>query len=256
MYSIVIFSETEETEIVPSEWLSIDKSVTYWPRYKASICSVAVIKREEPNEAWKKSSRVAVETHQSSLPAIPPLTPDISQKKSSRVAVEIHSLPDTPHLTPVPPETPQKKSSRVAVEIHSLPDTPHLTPVPPETPQLYKLLAEISGQVRQNTLLLQALHKKRDSCEVGDADYDFPLRTLTCVKTMEARLVEQEAKRCLTRYLCSLGGATSKDVLHRILRHVMTDELANKFNWRGRGAKSPFSALILAKVIIANRDFQ
>ena len=53
-----------------------------------------------------------------------------------------------------------------------------------------------------------------------------------------------------TRYLCSLGGTTPKDIVHRIMKYVITDELARKFNWQGRGDKSPFSARILAKAVI------
>ncbi|KAG5268930.1 hypothetical protein AALO_G00196430 [Alosa alosa] len=48
----------------------------------------------------------------------------------------------------------------------------------------------------------------------------------------------------------SLGGTTTKDIIYRIMRETISNDLAKKFNWMGRGQKSPFSVLNLAKVII------
>jgi len=55
-----------------------------------------------------------------------------------------------------------------------------------------------------------------------------------------------------TRYLTSLGGTSAKDIVHRMMREIMTNGLANNFNWQGRGQKSPFSTLLLAKVVIGD----
>lgn len=53
MYSIVIFVEKNETEVVPSDWLSIDKKVAFWPPYNnATKCKKAVEKNETPDEEW------------------------------------------------------------------------------------------------------------------------------------------------------------------------------------------------------------
>lgn len=53
MYSIVVFTERNETEVVPSDWLSIDKKVTFWPPYNNnSKCKKAVEKNETPDEEW------------------------------------------------------------------------------------------------------------------------------------------------------------------------------------------------------------
>lgn len=48
----------------------------------------------------------------------------------------------------------------------------------------------------------------------------------------------------------SLGGTSTKDIITRIMKETITNDLAKKFNWQGRGHKSPFSTLHLAKVII------
>lgn len=53
MFSIVIFTESNETEVVPTGWLSIDRKVSFWPPYvDASKCRMAVEKNECPNEEW------------------------------------------------------------------------------------------------------------------------------------------------------------------------------------------------------------
>ena len=37
------------------------------------------------------------------------------------------------------------------------------------------------------------------------------------------------------KHLGHLGGATEKEVVHRILRSLMTDTLATQLNWKGTG---------------------
>ncbi|XP_067268685.1 uncharacterized protein [Pseudorasbora parva] len=116
--------------------------------------------------------------------------------------------------------------------------------------RLYQMLEEIKGQVRQNTLLLQAIMRRENAAEVVNEEFQFPLRNMTGIKDLEDRLSNRDTQRSLTRYLTSLGGTSAKDIVHRIMREIITNELANNFNWQGRGQKSPFSTLVLAKVVI------
>ncbi|XP_059415412.1 uncharacterized protein LOC132151325 isoform X1 [Carassius carassius] len=116
--------------------------------------------------------------------------------------------------------------------------------------RLYQMLEEIKGQVRQNTLLLQAIMRRENAAEVVNEEFQFPLRSMAGIKDLEDRLSNRDTQRSLTRYLTSLGGTSAKDIVHRIMREIITNELANNFNWQGRGQKSPFSTLLLAKVVI------
>lgn len=59
------------------------------------------------------------------------------------------------------------------------------------------MLEEIKGQVRQNTLLLQAILKKENAADVGNEDFEFPLQSLTCLKNFEDQLSNQDTKRSL-----------------------------------------------------------
>ncbi|KAG5262302.1 hypothetical protein AALO_G00273690 [Alosa alosa] len=51
MYSIV---EKNETEVIPSDWLSIDKKNSFWPPYNTTKCRKAVEKNETPDEEWEE----------------------------------------------------------------------------------------------------------------------------------------------------------------------------------------------------------
>lgn len=54
MYSIVVFTEKNETEVIPSDWLSIDKIISFWPPYNGTKCRKAVEKNETPDEEWNE----------------------------------------------------------------------------------------------------------------------------------------------------------------------------------------------------------
>lgn len=55
---------------------------------------------------------------------------------------------------------------------------------------------------------------------------------------------------CKILYLGLIGGATGKEATRRILRKVLTNELACQFNFMGSGEKHAFSALCLKDIVI------
>ncbi|XP_041957373.1 uncharacterized protein LOC121715575 [Alosa sapidissima] len=160
-------------------------------------------------------------------------------------------------------ERPKKKLCNNGAKSQTLPAIPPF-PFPPSTPEtvpdlrqderelrLFQMLEEIKGQVRQNSLLLQAILRRESVTEVSSfPDFEFPLQKINDIKKMEDRLSDKETRRSLVKQLMSLGGTTTKDIIYRIMRETISNDLAKKFNWMGRGQKSPFSVLHLAKVII------
>ena len=38
--------------------------------------------------------------------------------------------------------------------------------------------------------------------------------------------------------LANLGGGNARDIIYRMMSHLMEDSLAVQFNWKGRGRKS------------------
>lgn len=52
MYHVVSFPDTKEVEVVSSAWLSDDKSICYWPPFKASRVTNAVKSHLQPEDNW------------------------------------------------------------------------------------------------------------------------------------------------------------------------------------------------------------
>ena len=53
MFAVVLFIETNEVEVIPSCWLSLDEKVAFWPPYKKTEkAKAAVVSMEEPDETW------------------------------------------------------------------------------------------------------------------------------------------------------------------------------------------------------------
>jgi len=63
--------------------------------------------------------------------------------------------------------------------------------------RLYQMLEEIKGQVRQNTLLLQAILRRENAAEVVNEEFQFPLRSMTGIKDLEDRLSNRDTQRSL-----------------------------------------------------------
>ncbi|XP_065650851.1 uncharacterized protein LOC136079017 [Hydra vulgaris] len=53
----------------------------------------------------------------------------------------------------------------------------------------------------------------------------------------------------LTQHLGLQGGATVKETVRRVMKMVITDKLANKFNFMGHGNKHAFSALHIKDIV-------
>ncbi|KAL2087189.1 hypothetical protein ACEWY4_018248 [Coilia grayii] len=117
---------------------------------------------------------------------------------------------------------------------------------------IFRALEEIKAQVRQNTLLLQALAKKQPpptTMSLSD-DFKFPIQSLEELRKVEKVLADKLQQKALTSYLATLGGVNPGDIVRRIMCHLLSDALAVQFNWLGRrGQKMAFSALSLTAVI-------
>ena len=60
-------------------------------------------------------------------------------------------------------------------------------------------------------------------------------------------------KRCFfiqVKKFRSFGGNNFSDHTRRIMRHLFTDEFAEKYNWSGNGGKKKFSSLLICRLII------
>ncbi|KAG5285961.1 hypothetical protein AALO_G00009460 [Alosa alosa] len=107
-------------------------------------------------------------------------------------------------------ERPKKKICNNGAKSQTLPAIPPF-PFPPSTPEtvpdlrqderelrLFQMLEEIKGQVRQNSLLLQAILRRESVTEVSSfPDFEFLLQNINDIKKMEDWLSDKETRRSL-----------------------------------------------------------
>ncbi|XP_076131903.1 uncharacterized protein LOC143114264 [Alosa pseudoharengus] len=117
---------------------------------------------------------------------------------------------------------------------------------------IFRALEEIKAQVRQNTLLLQALAKKQPAQAAPSLPEEFtsPIQTQEHMRRVENVLLEKTQEKAMTTHLTALGGMNAGDAVRRIMRHLITDTLATQYNWLGRGGqKKAFAALKITAAI-------
>ncbi|XP_035851364.1 uncharacterized protein LOC116050161 isoform X4 [Sander lucioperca] len=231
MYSIVVFTEKNETEVIPSDWLSIDKKVSFWPPYNGTRCRKAVEKNETPDEEWdqyetewvaeydsyEKARRKLVKfckgnslesTDEDSVRKRVPSSKYVNGFTSDTASGRPPVQASASRLHTETMERPKKKFCSNGAKSLTLPAIPPFAPSAPAVTvpeprhderelRLYQMLEEIKGQVRQNTLLLQAILRRENAAEVVTEEFQFPLRSMTAIKDLEDRLSNRDTQRSL-----------------------------------------------------------
>ncbi|XP_016425152.1 uncharacterized protein LOC107753515 isoform X1 [Sinocyclocheilus rhinocerous] len=257
MYAVVTLQDSDEVMVVASNWLSLDKKQCYWPPFKSpDKCMEAVqnrIKAETGGKPWEKLN---ISFHREY----------VTFEKAKEEQQEIKERKERPYLlaTRFPgmlkrqrlecpqemlkqqlPPAPSASTSRMSAD---------------DKDELLQTLRDIKSTVQENSAMLKKLLKDNTVSEVPSStsiphkdvktNLKLPLRTIKDVARTERQLTKNATTRQkYVRYLSRLGGFGQKDVIKNIMRHVLTDDLATKFNWQGRGNKKPFSKLILTDVI-------
>ncbi|CAL8407009.1 unnamed protein product [Arctogadus glacialis] len=105
---------------------------------------------------------------------------------------------------------------------------------------LLRAVEELKALVRQNNLLLQALTRQKTTAAAADTlseEFKFPMNCEEDLQRVEDLLREKSQEKALAAHLSALGGCNPGDAVRRILRHILTNHFALKFNWLGRGGK-------------------
>ncbi|CAL8391677.1 unnamed protein product [Arctogadus glacialis] len=108
---------------------------------------------------------------------------------------------------------------------------------------LLRAVEELKALVRQNNLLLQALTRQKTTAAAAAAadtlseEFKFPMNCEEDLQRVEDLLREKSQEKALAAHLSALGGCNPGDAVRRILRHILTNHFALKFNWLGRGGK-------------------
>lgn len=206
---------------------------------------------------------------------------DSTQLKKLRRSLRknIKSFPDLPPLPELPiPVTPQPSPSsssssslpkqnepkRRLISSPSTAASPRATPEVSTKPRvsatdikIISIIEDIKGQVRFNTKLLQnILAKVEVAAPVAETDQtldigiDFPLKTLNNLDALEEQLEDSGIVRALLPNLTAIGGDSLQSSVRRLLSFLMTNDLAQQINWKGKGKKRGFSALKLKPIVL------
>ncbi|XP_030835217.1 uncharacterized protein LOC105437798 isoform X2 [Strongylocentrotus purpuratus] len=192
----------------------------------------------------------------------PPAFPGNTSSRSST-----HSTPTTSRTSG--PETPTT-SRAPGLDTPTIsrtpgPDTPTtsnaINPAPPQISvqqfehSVIRLLNEIKQQGRQNATMMQSLLNTRgqsveaDTMDMGEEAH-LPVSNITELEQLNEQLKAKPFKKKLIKSLGTLGGTTEKEVVARILKAMLEDELATNLNWKGMGQKVGICKMDIADVIL------
>ncbi|XP_052389160.1 uncharacterized protein LOC127935387 isoform X2 [Carassius gibelio] len=257
MYAIVTLQDSDEVVVAPTNWLSLDKKQCYWPPFRSpDKCMEAVqyrIKPETGGKPWEKLNISFHREHGTFEKAKEGQKETKEQKERSYLlATGFSGMLKKQRLECTQEMLKQQLLPEPSASTSRMPaDDKH---------ELLQMLRDIKSTVQENSAMLKKLLKDNKGSEVPSStsippkdvntNIKLPLKTIKEVARTERQLeknatTREKYVRCLSR----LGGFGQKDVIKNIMQHLLTDDLASKFNWQGRGNKKPFSKLILTDVI-------
>uniref|UniRef100_A0A8C1GGZ9 DUF4806 domain-containing protein n=1 Tax=Cyprinus carpio TaxID=7962 RepID=A0A8C1GGZ9_CYPCA len=257
MYAVVTLQDSDEMMVAPTNWLSLDKKQCYWPPFKSpDKCMEAVQNRIKPETGGKPWEKLNISFHREYF----------TFEKSKEEQREMKERKERSYLlsTGFPGMLKrQRLESTQEMLKQQLPPAPSASTSrmsADDKDELLQMLRDIKSMVQENSAMLKKLLKDNTASEVPSStsippkdvktNLKLPLRTIKDVARTERELKKNATTRQIyVRYLSRLGGFGQKDVIKNIMQHLLTDDLATKFNWQGRGIKKPFSKLILTDVI-------
>ncbi|XP_042632298.1 uncharacterized protein LOC109047808 isoform X2 [Cyprinus carpio] len=257
MYAVVTLQDSDEVAVAPTNWLSLDKKQCYWPPFKSpDKCMEAVQNRIKPETGGKPWEKLNISFHREYF----------TFEKSKEEQQEMKERKERSYLlsTGFPGMLKrQRLESTQEMLKQQLPPAPSASTFrmsADDKDELLQMLRDIKSTVQENSAMLKKLLKDNTASEVPSStsiapkdvktNLKLPLRTIKDVARTERQLKKNATTwQKYVRYLSRLGGFGQKDVIKNIMQHLLTDDLASKFNWQGRGIKEPFSKLILTDVI-------
>ncbi|CAK8680016.1 unnamed protein product [Clavelina lepadiformis] len=177
---------------------------------------------------------------------------DQSKPKRKKLFLQ-HSTP--PPVVPEMPNT-QERSSVTSQETDVQASALHQLPTERERPSTILLLERIWGQVKQNSVMLQSLHRQFVEGQIPSTSsvehFNLPIDSFEDFDRVESLLAEKSQARVFISYLETIGGITAKDVISMMLSKLLTCELATNCNWMGKGHthKTGMHSSQLAKAVI------
>ncbi|XP_050961061.1 uncharacterized protein LOC127162318 [Labeo rohita] len=252
MYTVIILHDSEEVLVVPSNWVSSEKTHCYWPPFKSTEkCMEAIQNKLNPEtegKPWEKLCIIFLGQYDTFEMA------KEGQKQYKEQEEQSNPL-DTvlPGIKRLRSGSTQGMLNNQLLLPASLASTSRMSA--DDKVEILQVLRDIKSKIQQNSTMLKKLLKDNTVSEapsstcVPSKNLNLPLRTLEDVSRTEMELNNATTRKKYVKQLSRLGGFVPKDVIKNIMQQVLTDDLATQFNWLGRGDKKPFSKLILTDVI-------
>ncbi|CAK8674653.1 unnamed protein product [Clavelina lepadiformis] len=166
---------------------------------------------------------------------------DQSKPKRKKLFLQ-HSTP--PPVVPEMPNTQERSantsfstpilvaSSVTSQETDVQASASHQLPTERERPSTILLLERIWGQVKQNSVMLQSLHRQFVEGQIPSTSsvehFNLPIDSFEDFDRVESLLAEKSQAHVFISYLETIGGITAKDVISMMLSKLLTCELATQ----------------------------
>ncbi|KAL7826425.1 hypothetical protein AOLI_G00316340 [Acnodon oligacanthus] len=258
MYAVVTLT-SGEVVVVAKNWLTEDRKQSYWPPFKSpENFTAAVVKRSPPSAQWEKidvtfNGEYGTQADAKKIQRV--LTDSKVQKKGlpcgatplKRRKLQVEK--STFRVPPAPSQpTPAIGSKRRAASPGSSSN---------ENQKLFKLLSEINNKVQENSNMLTELLSRSDPDGLPSSTITasetlqakLPLNSHKELHIIENKLKDEKTKQTYIKYLSGFGGIGPKQIVRTIMEKVLTDDLAESFNWQGRQNKKAINGLELIRVI-------
>ncbi|XP_056442126.1 uncharacterized protein LOC130379371 [Gadus chalcogrammus] len=272
MFSVVCFDNSEEVEVVPTQWFN--NGACRWPPHKAEGVNRAIRQLEEPQDNWPLfdnarvffSSDNYLECRQK-LPLAQNQTdlasevedPTTDRRPKRKIKPSRHVRSDFESQDPCSP--PKKKDFPILPKAPAIAGPSNFRRfilAQPTQTLLRDLLVNqqiLMDQQKTMIRMIQDLHRntqggQRMSTTSRHTAY-FPLVDKQALEALESDLASQrDLRQELVITLGLAGGADAKDTVWRILKQAIKNDLAKNISWRGMNGKISFENLHLKAVVM------
>ncbi|XP_045461554.1 uncharacterized protein LOC123671632 [Harmonia axyridis] len=102
-------------------------------------------------------------------------------------------------------------------------------------------LSKISTCIDQHSIILAEMNRRASLAGSENLNppesimsHSFPFQTLSSFQEFENKLTDKMVWDYMMRRLASLGGSGTVSLTRRMLRYILSDNVAKLFNWKGR----------------------
>ncbi|KAK0147818.1 hypothetical protein N1851_012508 [Merluccius polli] len=169
---------------------------------------------------------------------------------------------DTDDEAPPPPRKTARPSVAVGPALSTGSQTPELLNIDMGISKVLELLSKVLEEnksikaeitnLRSEVRALSREMVRPVAPEASPSSIKLPLSTMEEFKLAEAAMRETpcEKQKMITTFSL-IGGHTAEEAVRRMLQSGLTNNLARRFNWAGKGFKEAFKNTVLSEVMFA-----